>query len=99
MDGLSAAERVTILRQLSGHLQADLHRGWSWLWPALRHRQRAVGGVLRSNRTQGKQMTFALLRLVEQLKHKHTRRRFVEKTLHRWGMSRRRALKISRHIP
>lgn len=43
-------------------------------------------------------MTFALLHLVEQLKHKHTRRRFVEKTLHRLGMSRRRALKISRHI-
>lgn len=43
-------------------------------------------------------MTFALLHLVEQLKHKHTRRRFVEKTLHRLGMSRRRALKFARHI-
>lgn len=44
-------------------------------------------------------MTFALLHLVEQLKHKHTRRRLVEKTLHRWGLSRSRSLKISRHIP
>lgn len=44
-------------------------------------------------------MTFALLHLVEQLKHKHTRRRWVEKTLHRWGMSRRQSQKISRHIP
>lgn len=44
-------------------------------------------------------MTFALLHLVEQLKHKHTRRRFVEKTLHRWGMSRRQSQKIARRIP
>ena len=44
-------------------------------------------------------MTYALLHLVEQLKHKHTRRRLVEKTLHRWGMSRSRALKFARHIP
>jgi hypothetical protein len=43
-------------------------------------------------------MTFALLHLVEQLKHKHTRRRWVEKTLHRLGMSRRRALRIASFI-
>ena len=44
-------------------------------------------------------MTFALLHLVEQLKHKHTRRRLVEKTLHRLGMSRSRALKFARFVP
>lgn len=44
-------------------------------------------------------MTFAFLHLVEQLKHKHLRRRLVEKTLHRWGLSRRQAQKIARHIP
>lgn len=33
-------------------------------------------------------MTFALLHLAGQLRHKHTRRRFVEKTLHRLGPSR-----------
>ncbi len=44
-------------------------------------------------------MTFALLHLAQQLRHKHTRRRLVEKTLHRWGMSRSRALNFSRHIP
>lgn len=43
-------------------------------------------------------MTVALLHFVEQLKHKHTRRRLVEKTLHRLGMSRRRALKFARFI-
>ena len=44
-------------------------------------------------------MTFALLHLVEQLKRKHTRRRLVEKTLHRLGMSRSRALKFARFVP
>ena len=44
-------------------------------------------------------MTFALLHLIEQLKHKHARRRLVEKTLHRLGMSRSRAMKLARHIP
>ena len=44
-------------------------------------------------------MSYALLHIVEQLKHKHTRRRLVEKTLHRLGMSRSRALKFARHIP
>ena len=44
-------------------------------------------------------MTYALLHIAEQLKHKHLRRRWVEKTLHRWGLSRSRSLKISRHIP
>lgn len=43
-------------------------------------------------------MTFALLHLAGQLRHKHTRRRFVEKTLHRLGMSRSRAMKFARHI-
>jgi len=43
-------------------------------------------------------MTFALLHLAGQLRHKHTRRRLVEKTLHRLGMSRRRALQFARHI-
>ena len=44
-------------------------------------------------------MTFAFLHLIEQLKHKHLRRRLVEKTLHRWGMSRRQAVNFSRRIP
>lgn len=44
-------------------------------------------------------MTYALLHIAEQLKHKHLRRRFVEKTLHRWGLSRRQAQKIARRIP
>lgn len=43
-------------------------------------------------------MTFALLHLAGQLRHKHTRRRLVEKTVHRLGMSRRRALQFARHI-
>ncbi len=43
-------------------------------------------------------MTFALLHLAGQLRHKHTRRRLVEKTLHRLGMSHRRALQFARHI-
>ena len=43
-------------------------------------------------------MTIEQLHLVEQLKHKHTRRRLVEKTLHRLGMSRSRALQFARHI-
>ena len=44
-------------------------------------------------------MTFALLHLVEQLKHKHTRRRLVEKTLHRMGLILSRALKFARFVP
>lgn len=44
-------------------------------------------------------MTYALLHIAEQLKHKHLRRRWVEKTLHRLGMSRRRAMRIARRIP
>lgn len=44
-------------------------------------------------------MTFALLHIAEQLKHKHTRRRFVEKTLHRLGMSRRQSQKFARFVP
>lgn len=35
MNDLSAAERVTILRQLSGHLQADRHPGAQWLGATL----------------------------------------------------------------
>ena len=44
-------------------------------------------------------MTYALLHLAGQLKHKHARRRLVEKTLHRLGLSRSRSLKISRFVP
>lgn len=44
-------------------------------------------------------MTYALLHIAEQLKHKHLRRRWVEKTLHRLGMSRRQSQKFARHIP
>lgn len=36
---------------------------------------------------------------VAQMRQKHLRRRMAEKALRKLGMSRRRALKISRHIP
>lgn len=44
-------------------------------------------------------MTTALLHLAGQLRYRHTRRRCVEKTLHRLGMSRSRALKFARFVP
>ena len=43
-------------------------------------------------------MTFALLHLAGQLRHRTTRRRLVEKLARRFT-SRRHALEISRHIP
>ena len=44
-------------------------------------------------------MTTALLHLAGHLRYRHTRRRLVEKTLHRLGLSRSRALKFARFVP
>lgn len=45
------------------------------------------------------EMIYPFIYWLGQFRFKSLRRRLVEQTLNRWGMSRRRALSIARHIP